>query len=375
LNAAASANSRLPMTMMQPNYAAPPSPMMIPFSSGMMHHQHPFMTTTNTWRNHQQQPYMAVSFGGSQLPSPCQMDATTHPVMTATPLSTSLSSPFQPTSSSSMEPTLSRRKRSASSSEDEQISNRESSGTPSPTNLSSFPTKRIQKLKEASPKTIKRRNLTDEASEEEDSSTQNSCGLGGEHRLSIQFHNMGKLGEEPQTFGKSGYIIPDGLCGSHRMYSQDWKFEIIHKNPRPLLGSDQSLASNRGIVVLTWSITNLTSHGVVSITESPQQALMRQTKGNTICNTVLRKALEQRIEELQVELSKKDKTPLQIANLRSLIKELCPKKCAQGLLFFGLRHEIVQRVKTADANSPPAAAASSSIENHSDASIVVTVSS
>ena len=126
-------------------------------------------------------------------------------------------------------------------------------------------------------------------------------------------------------------------------------------------------------MVLTWSITNLTSHGVVSITESPQQALMRQTKGNTICNTVLRKALEQRIEELQVELSKKDKTPLQIANLRSLIKELCPKKCAQGLLFFGLRHEIVQRVKTADANSPPAS--SSSIENHSDASTVVTVSS
>jgi hypothetical protein len=122
------------------------------------------------------------------------------------------------------------------------------------------------------------------AEEEDEASSMNgsACGLGGEHRLTIHFQNLGERGIKPQTFGKSGYVIPDGVSGTHRMYSQSWQFEITH-----------SLVED--CVVLTWKITNLSSGGVVATTETPQQAELRQTKGNTICNMVLRKALEQRI--------------------------------------------------------------------------------
>jgi hypothetical protein len=64
-----------------------------------------------------------------------------------------------------------------------------------------------------------------------------------------------------------------------------------------------------------------------------------------------------------VELNSKDKTPLQIANLRSLVKELCPKKCAQGLLFFGLRHEVVQNKNYPGSVFPGGRSSSSSSLN------------
>ena len=160
---------------------------------------------------------------------------------------------------------------------------------------------------------------------------QHPGGLGGERRLSITFFSYGNKTDVaiPQTFGKYGWSIPDGLSGNHTMYAQPWKFEIVH-------------GTCMGGTVLCWKITNLISNGLVSVTETPQQATLRQSKGNTICNLVLRKALNQRAAELEQTIAQGDKNPTQVANLRSLIKELRPKQCTEGLLFFGLRHESVQ---------------------------------
>jgi hypothetical protein len=154
-------------------------------------------------------------------------------------------------------------------------------------------------------------------------------GLGGERRLSIAFTSYGEPTHPAQTFGKYGWKIPDGLAGSHTMYAQRWSYAITH-------------GKCLGYTVLTWRITNLTSNTVVTMTETPQQATMRQQKGNTICNIVLRRALDKRAEELDLVIQSGTKNETQIANLRSLIKELQPKQCTEGLLFFGLRHECVQ---------------------------------
>jgi hypothetical protein len=161
------------------------------------------------------------------------------------------------------------------------------------------------------------------------STTSAQGGLGGERRLSIAFTSYGQPTVPAQTFGKYGWKIPDGLAGSHTMYAQRWSYEITH-------------GKCLGYTVLTWRITNLTSNTVVTMTETPQQATMRQQKGNTICNIVLRKALDKRAEELELVIQSGTKNETQIANLRSLIKELQPKQCTEGLLFFGLRHECVQ---------------------------------
>jgi len=193
----------------------------------------------------------------------------------------------------------------------------------------STPTSEVNSDPSSSPKTKSARGS---ASEEENGGQ--LCGLGGEQRLVISFQRMGSLGSEPQIFGKSGYYIPDGICGKHRMYSQDWMFEIHHRLVP---------VADHEYTVLEWSITNLTSGTRVIQLETPQEAMVRTKTGNTICNTVLRSALDSRIKELEEELKTPGRTPLQIANVKSLMKELCPRKCAQGLLFFGLRHLSVQK--------------------------------
>jgi hypothetical protein len=160
----------------------------------------------------------------------------------------------------------------------------------------------------------------------------NRCpGLGGERRLKIDFSNLGTVGKVPQYFGKSGMIIPDGLCGTHEMHSQQWRFHIAHE-------------TCDGMIVIRWTVTNMISGKTVSLTETPFQAKERQKTGNTICSVVMRKAIEQRVLDLEEEL----RTPETMANaaqtssIQGLIRELRPKQRNEGILFFGLRHAVVQ---------------------------------
>jgi hypothetical protein len=164
-------------------------------------------------------------------------------------------------------------------------------------------------------------------------------GLGGERRLNINFLNTGKLDGPIQTFGKYRLLIRDGLCGTHTMYAQPWRFEINYL--------DGCQAGDAGEVRLRWSVTNLLSGRTITYAETAEQAKERQVKGNTICNLVVREALNKRAEELEEEMNDLGGASTRTANLRSLVKELRPKQCTEGLLFFGLRHQIAQR-KTLD---------------------------
>jgi hypothetical protein len=167
-------------------------------------------------------------------------------------------------------------------------------------------------------------------------------GLGGERRLIIRFTNYGKLRQPIQTCGRSGMKIPDGLCGTHTMYSQPWRFEVNYKHD-PSMSEDAAKTT----VPIEWTIVNLSSNNVVRVQETPFQAWERQTKGKTVCSILLKQALKVRLEELEEALKvAKDegcKSTLQISNLCDLISRLQPKHCTERLLFFGLRHDCVQQ--------------------------------
>ena len=151
----------------------------------------------------------------------------------------------------------------------------------------------------------------------------------GAKRLKVDFLNFGKLSIHPQHFGKSGRTIPDGLCGKHQMYQQDWRFEINHGK-----------MIRDGICLIEWTITNLASGTRVMKKETFEEAFLRKSRGMTICSRVARQALETRAKELELQYLNTDH-PIKRANLESLIRALRPRSYATGLLFFGLLHEVV----------------------------------
>jgi len=116
------------------------------------------------------------------------------------------------------------------------------------------------------------------------------------------------------------------------MHNQPWEFHITHEQID-------------GMTVVRWSVTNLTSGKTVSIAETPFQAKVRQKTGNTITSFVMRQALEQRVSDLEEVLEKDESedNSLQTANIISLVRDLRKKERNEGILFFGLRHEDVQR--------------------------------
>lgn len=166
---------------------------------------------------------------------------------------------------------------------------------------------------------------------------QHAPGQGGKRRLKIEFLDLGEEGEDPQMCGKSGSIIPHNLRGRHEMHNQPWEFHITHEK-------------SEGITVIKWSVTNLTSGKTVSVTETPFQAKVRQKTGNTITSFVMRQALEQRVRDLEEILEKpaSEDNTVQTANIMSLIKDLRKKERNEGILFFGLRHEDVQKARASD---------------------------
>jgi hypothetical protein len=152
----------------------------------------------------------------------------------------------------------------------------------------------------------------------------------GETRLNVTFLNLGDAGDIPQRFGKNNCGIPNGLSGTHEMYDQRWKFEVKHNR------HDMS-------ILITWKIMNLTSKAVLTVTETPQDAMVREQCGRTICNMVLKTALENRARELETSIAGVHPASTKLASTHNLIRVLRPKRCTVGLLFFGLLHEKVQR--------------------------------
>jgi hypothetical protein len=154
----------------------------------------------------------------------------------------------------------------------------------------------------------------------------------GETRLNIKFTSLGIPGMIPQRFGKHECGIPHGLSGSVQLYEQRWKFLVEHC---PQIDTTS--------VLIRWTITNLTSGTVTTALETLQDANVRETCGRTICNNVLKQALETRARELERSVDMiLQENPTRGAIVNNLIKVLRPKRCTVGLLFFGLLHEQVQ---------------------------------
>jgi hypothetical protein len=182
-----------------------------------------------------------------------------------------------------------------------------------------------------------RRNAQDvhKSLEEDNSEDMNAPSFRGERRLTIRFIHYGHrpMGYPIQYFGNSRMPIPDGLSGTHTMYSQDWRFEIKYTKD-----------SDSKLTVLQWIIENLSSKAILSIIESPEQAVARQTRGITVCNRAMKLALNQRADELEQQMKQGLRNPVQQSNLSDLIRKLRPKQCSDGLLFFGLRHDVIRQI-------------------------------
>ena len=207
-----------------------------------------------------------------------------------------------------------------------------------------------QSLSNASSRDAEEEDNEDEEEEEsneevEKSDKKHGPSKPGNKRIRITFESFGTKGKIPQTFGKpkdaAKKFIPDGLRGTHIAYDEAWRFETVH-------GTQEILS---GLVKITWSVTNLTTMKCTSLTETPSEALERITSGNTISNKVFRLAMKQRMQDLESDLvalqkAKSEQTEEMIefkcANLRTRIRTLSPKHFKQGLLLFGLLHDIVQ---------------------------------
>ena len=195
----------------------------------------------------------------------------------------------------------------------------------------------------------------EDVEEEKDEATR-PMSTPGEYRLKIHFEDFGLLGVIPQRFGKSDHYVPDRLRGTHEVYSERWRFEIRHH-----------LVNKHLSVVVEWIIVNLASGMRVSRTETTKEAFVRQTKGRTICNRVLRSALEDRVKELEAEMLAVD-DDLKRSNIQDKITALRPTRCLVGLLFFGLLHKQVQdRLHEAIQERQPASAALSAASSTEEA--------
>jgi hypothetical protein len=161
----------------------------------------------------------------------------------------------------------------------------------------------------------------------------------GHRRLSIQFICIGNLGKYPQTCGNGNQVlIPECLSGFYTAYHQRWKFEISQSSP-------MFTKNGKKCICFKWAITNVTTQTSHAITETPNQAYIRMSHGRTIASKVFRNAMLAEAEEMEQTLIG-EKDPSRISNVTLLLKALRPKTFSEGLLFFGLKHECVQKKMT-----------------------------
>ena len=163
---------------------------------------------------------------------------------------------------------------------------------------------------------------------------------GGEKRIIIQFESFGWLGKYPQTFGKNQQtFIPDGLVGRHRMYLENWKFELHHHEDQ-VFESDNLMYC----VPISWKMINLSSGKIHNVKETKKEVILRMTKGRTIASRVFKEAIEFRAKQLEEELESNDyqKETARCKGISKKIRRLRPTKFSEGTLSFGLQHDSVQ---------------------------------
>ena len=191
-----------------------------------------------------------------------------------------------------------------------------------PSKLEGNETGKIKALKFLQKKQNANKEYSDSSSETEQKQELKLC--------DIKFETFGEIGKIPQFFKHQTvrYLIPDGLSGSHYLFSQPWRFQLNHGNP------------NNGIVCITWKLTNLQARQSYEITETPEDARIRQIRGRTIANRILRLALKGRIDQLTIKLLK-ETNRVRKSNLKTLIRIMQVKRVTEGNMAFGLYHNVL----------------------------------
>lgn len=146
------------------------------------------------------------------------------------------------------------------------------------------------------------------------------------NHVKITFINHGEItcvhGEKCRLRYRKTMIIPDGLCGTHKMFQGYWKFEIkYHDVPE---GS------------IEWSIVDLENQDRTGHKESSHQVQVRERSGRTVCNYLVREALKKRCERLEDG-----------SLLKNTYLKLCNGRITIGPIFFGLHNkEVISRPST-----------------------------
>ena len=176
----------------------------------------------------------------------------------------------------------------------------------------------------------------------------------GEKRLNINFENFGELGRFPQYFGrKKCTYIPNGLKGTHMMYDEPWKFEVIVSE------NDLFIQNGLKCICIVWKISNLSLTSAINleVKESRDEAVVRMATGKTICSKVFKLAIDERARELEEYLKNENNEErdgvkrikiVNISNIQAKISSLRPNKFCEGSLAFGLQHSIVQEMSRKD---------------------------
>jgi len=128
--------------------------------------------------------------------------------------------------------------------------------------------------------------------------------------VKITFLNRGEIAMCRLRYRKT-LLIPNGLCGTHKMFRGYWKFEINYR--------DLPAGS------IEWSIVDLESEDRTSHLESVNEIQARESNGRTVCNRIVKKALNKRCKRLEDG-----------SFLKNFYLKLCDSRITTGPSFFGL---------------------------------------
>ena len=164
----------------------------------------------------------------------------------------------------------------------------------------------------------------------------------GEERLFISFDNLGNIPDtivDTPKVGKNKGVIPDGLRGCFKMYGEGWEFTVRYIK-------EAICQDGKRRVLIEWGIKNLDNEILHVLSETDADAFKREERGITLCNKVFVEALKIRVNDylqlVQEEESSDTPNKLKISNLQARIELLRPNRFSEGVLLFGLRHQIVQ---------------------------------
>lgn len=153
----------------------------------------------------------------------------------------------------------------------------------------------------------------------------------GEKRCSATFEMFGVPGKDIQTCSQD-LIVPDGLVVKHNHLGGNWLLTTRHEQ------------HESGITLVRWTVTDRVLNFSCSCVETCLDALRRQKNNKYACaiaSDVFHQARVQR-REILTRLYNDAESPYKKAVYKARIDKCVTKRDSLGVLYFGLRHRILQ---------------------------------